>query len=90
MHEYVYDDGCIHSIAIVFRQLGGGTTPGDLNSCMTLVQSSLPIALARPFVEQLVPEGTRVSIIMIIISITEIFANRISQEGFMDHVMGHA
>ena len=42
---------------IVFRL---DTTPGDLDSCMNLVQRTLPIALARPFVEQFVPDGTKV------------------------------
>ena len=36
-------------------------TPGDLNSYMRLVQRILPIALTRPFVEQFVPEGTKVN-----------------------------
>ena len=35
-------------------------TPGDLVACVSFVQRTLPIALARPFVEQFVPEGTRV------------------------------
>jgi hypothetical protein len=49
---------------IAFRQIAqGDTNPGDLDSCMRLVQRVLPIALARPFVEQFIPEGTRVSII---------------------------
>jgi hypothetical protein len=48
---------------IVFRQIGQAEiNPGGLNSCMTLVQKTLPIALARPFVERFVPEGTQVSI----------------------------
>ena len=52
----------MHSIMIVFRLNGpADTTPGDLNSCMGLVQRTLPIALARPFVEQFVPEGTKVN-----------------------------
>ena len=62
MHEYVYDDGYVHSIAIVFRQIATDINPGDLDSCMLLVQSVLPIALARPFVEQFIPKGTRVSV----------------------------
>ena len=36
-------------------------TPGDLIACVSFVQLVLPIALARPFVEQFVPDGTRVS-----------------------------
>ena len=64
MHEYVYGDGYMHSIAIVFRQIAQtDTNPGDLDSCMRLVQSVLPIALARPFVEQFIPKGTQVSIL---------------------------
>ena len=36
-------------------------TLGDLTACMTFVQRTLPIAVARPYVEQFVPKGTRVS-----------------------------
>ena len=32
---------------------------------MRLVQRTLPIALARPFVEQFVPEGTKVGIVTV-------------------------
>ena len=32
-------------------------------SCMSFVERTLPIALARPFVEQFVPGGTKVSIL---------------------------
>ena len=35
-------------------------TPGNLVSCMTFVQRALPIALARPYVEQFLPKGTKV------------------------------
>lgn len=50
---------------IAFRLTGlADTTPGDLDSCMGLVQRTLPIALARPFVEQFVPEGTKVTIML--------------------------
>jgi hypothetical protein len=41
-------------------------TPGDVIACVTFVQRVLPIALARPFVEQFIPEGTRVSKIILI------------------------
>ena len=44
----------------VLRNPQADTTPGNLDSCMALVQRTLPIALARPFVEQFVPEGTKV------------------------------
>ena len=49
-------------IIIGFRNRLTDPTPGDLTSCMMFVERTLPIALARPFVERLVPEGTKVSI----------------------------
>jgi hypothetical protein len=36
--------------------------PGDHISCMRYVQSTLPIALARPYVINLIPEKTKVGI----------------------------
>ena len=36
------------------------------DTCISLVQSTLPIALARPFVEQYVPRGTKVQSCVII------------------------
>ena len=45
------------------------TQPGNSDSCITFVQTILPIALARPYVEQYVPEGTRVRLSLYIISI---------------------
>ena len=45
------------NIMIGFRS----TTPGNSISCITFIQGVLPIALARPYVEQFVPEGTKVS-----------------------------
>ena len=51
---------------VLFIELSGGRnnftdpTPGDLVACMTYVQRTLPIAVARPYVEQFVPNGTRV------------------------------
>ena len=38
------------------------TIPGNRGSCIRLVEDILPIALARPYVEQYVPEGTRVRV----------------------------
>lgn len=36
------------------------TQPGNSDSCIAFVQQILPIALARPYVEQYVQEGTKV------------------------------
>ena len=36
------------------------TQPGNSASCIMFVEDVLPIALARPYVEQYVPDGTRV------------------------------
>ena len=59
-----------NAVIIVFRQISRtGDQPGDLNSCMSLVQDVLPIALARPFVERFIPKGTRVSILFMILKL---------------------
>ena len=50
-------------IMIGFRNAQIDPTPGNLFSCMSFVERTLPIALARPFVEQFVPGGTKVSIL---------------------------
>lgn len=47
------------TLIIAFRTFQD-TQPGNSDSCITFVQTILPIALARPYVEQYVPEGTRV------------------------------
>ena len=49
----------VHLIMIGMRTLND-PTPGDLLSCMNYVQGALPIALARPYVEQFLPKGTKV------------------------------
>ena len=48
---------------IGFRNAQIDPTPGNLISCMSFVERTLPIALARPFVEQFVPGGIKVSIL---------------------------
>ena len=69
----------MYSIMIAFREDDPpDTTPGDPSSCLELVRGALPIALARPFVEQFVPEGTRVSIICNIVAIIIIMTCEVS------------
>ena len=45
---------------IIERRSAAATQPGKSDSCIALVQELLPLALARPYVEQYLPEGTRV------------------------------
>lgn len=54
-------------------------TPGDLIACVTFVQYVLPIALARPFVEQFVPEGTREGVAMMIDYVLQGFRERVNE-----------
>ena len=54
--------------------------PGDLTYCLSRTEEVLPIALARPYVEQYVPKQTKVSRILLYIFFSD---NRIMQINFL-------
>lgn len=58
-------------------------TPGDLIACMSFVQYTLPIAMARPYVEQFVPKGTKEGVSMMIDYILQGFRERVNQMSWL-------